>query len=157
LALEESEADMYADDSSITAQAETVPELEQKLTKDAEIISQWCFLNRMTANIAKTKVMLITTWQKRAALPEHLRTLRVKMNSHYLENVTTERLLGALINNKLSWESHINSAVSKVNSKLALLRRIKGCLPLVSRKIFSLIWTTAPLCGVVHPMLIIFT
>ncbi len=31
----------------------------------------------------------------------------------------------------------VSCVISKVNSKLALLRRIKGCLPIETRKLFS--------------------
>ena len=137
MALQDSEADMYADDSTITAQAKTVPKIEQSLNKDANIITQWCSENKMAAHATKTKVMLITTWQKRASLPENERKLNVIMNGEQLENVESERLLGVTVNNNLSWEKHIDNIVSKVNSKLALLRSIKGCLPLVARKMFS--------------------
>jgi retron-type reverse transcriptase len=61
MVLEASDADMYADDSTLTAQAQSVPELEQKLTVDADIVSEWCADNHMAANATKTKVMLITT------------------------------------------------------------------------------------------------
>ncbi len=81
--------------------------------------------------------MLITIWQKRASLQKNMRTLHVGMNGHYLENVFTDKLFGVKINHNLSWEEHINSIVRKVNSKLALLRGIRGCLPLETRKMFS--------------------
>ncbi len=42
MALEESNADMYADDSTLTAQAKTVPELEHKLASDAHKVYDWC-------------------------------------------------------------------------------------------------------------------
>ena len=59
------------------------------------------------------------------------------MNGQYLENVTSEKLLGVTLNHNLSWEEHISCVISKVNSKLALLRHIKGCLPIETRKLFS--------------------
>ncbi len=128
---------MYADDSTLTAQAKTTPDLEEKLLSDAAKVSTWCQENHMTASSTKTKVMLVTTWQKRASLPEHERKLKVKMNGKYLENIESEKQLGVIVNHNLSWESHINGVVSNINRKLALLRRIKGCLPLATRKIFS--------------------
>jgi hypothetical protein len=137
LALDDSDTDMYADDSTVTAQGKTTIELEEKLSADAEKITEWCSENHMAPNATKTKVMLITTRQKRASLDVNERQLKVKMNGKYLENVTSEKLLGAIINNNLSWEEHINKVVSRVNSKLALLRKIKGCLPLAARKMFS--------------------
>ncbi len=104
---------------------------------DAGKVSQWYTDNHMTANTTKTKVMLITTWQKRASLLENMMTLHVGMNRQYLENVSTDKLLGVKIIHNLSWEEHINSIVRKINSKLALLRGIKGCLPLETHKMFS--------------------
>ncbi len=71
---------MYADNSILTTQAKTVPELEQNFAADAHKVSDWCTENRMAGNATKTNVMLITTWQKRASLPDKQRTLNVKMN-----------------------------------------------------------------------------
>ncbi len=59
------------------------------------------------------------------------------MNGKYLKNVESEKLLGVFVNHNLSSESHINGVVSNINRKLALLRRIKGCLPLATYKLFS--------------------
>ncbi len=59
------------------------------------------------------------------------------MNYKYLENVESEKLFAVVVNHNLSWESHINGVVSNINRKLALLRRIKGYLPLATRNLFS--------------------
>ncbi len=79
LALDNSDTDMYADDLSVTTSARTVPKIEQHLVEDADKVS-WCSDNHMATNTTKTKLMLITTWQKRASLPEHHRTLKVRMD-----------------------------------------------------------------------------
>ncbi len=49
------------------------------------------------------------------------RALNVQMNGEYLENVTSETLLGIAINQNLSWEEHINCAIIKVNSNMATM------------------------------------
>ncbi len=68
-----------------------------------------------------------------------------------LKSVSTDKLLGVKINHNLSWEEHINSIVRKVNSKLALLRGIKGCLPLETRKMFwgALILSHIDYCSII--------
>ncbi len=53
------------------------------------------------------------------------------------ETVTYENVLGVTLNYNLSWEEHLNCFITKVNSKFALLRHIKGCLPIGIRKLFS--------------------
>ena len=156
LYIENSECDMYADDSSITSSESTVKQLEDNLNEDMKSVSEWCSNNSMLANAPKTKVMLVTTWQKRASLPENDKYLQVKLNDTILENVDTDKLLGVMINNNLSWENHINSILSKVNRNIALLRRIKRYLTLDVRKMFfnanvlphldycSIIWGNSP-------------
>ncbi len=64
MALEQSDADMYGDNSTLTDQAKTVPELEQKLAAHAHKEFDLWTENRMAANENITNVMLITTWQK---------------------------------------------------------------------------------------------
>ncbi len=73
--------------------------------------------------------MPITTWQKRASLPEQDRILKVTLNDTQLENVEHDKLFGVHINNNLSLENHINSVFSKVNRNIALLMRIKSYVP----------------------------
>ncbi len=99
-------------------------------------VSEWCTDNRMLANASKTKTMLITTWQKRASLPEQDRMLKVNLNDTQLDNVENDKLLGVHINNNFSWENHINSVLSKVNRNIALHGRIKSYLTLDVRKMF---------------------
>ncbi len=137
MALQDTNTEMHADDSTLTAQAKTTPELDETLSSNAAKVSTWFQENHMAANTTKTKVMLVTTWQKGASLPGNERKLKVKMNGKYLENVESEKLLGVVVKHNLSWESHINGVVSYINRKLALLKRIKGCLPLATRKPLS--------------------
>jgi ribonuclease P/MRP protein subunit RPP40 len=136
MSITESETDMYADDSSMTAVAKTVPELNDKLDTDMDNVDGWCGENGMAPNVPKTKSMLVTTWQKRASLPDNEKELCVKLKGQALQNVKTDVLLGTTINENLDWGQHIDNVVNKINSKLALLRGIKGCLPLAARKLF---------------------
>ncbi len=43
-------------------------------------VSEWCTHNHMLANASKTKVMLITTWQKRVSIPKQDRILKLTFN-----------------------------------------------------------------------------
>ncbi len=59
-----SNVDMYADDLTITATANTTQELNVQLNQDTTEINTWCSHNHMAANTSKIKVMLVTNWQK---------------------------------------------------------------------------------------------
>ena len=45
-------------------------------------------------------------------------------------------LLGIVINNRLTWQDHVNQMFSKINKKMGLLKRIQYCLPLDARLLF---------------------
>ncbi len=47
----------------------------------------------MASSATKTKVMLITTFQKMASLPENEKRLNLQMNGEFLETVTSGKLL----------------------------------------------------------------
>ncbi len=58
------------------------------------------------------------------------------MGSDNLQNVESEKILGITINQNLSWAVYLKKTTVTVNSKVALLRKIKSFLPLVTRKLF---------------------
>jgi hypothetical protein len=50
---------MFADDTNISASAESVGELEEKLNTDLSNIYQWLVANKLTLNVSKTEYMII--------------------------------------------------------------------------------------------------
>ena len=50
---------MFADDTNISASAESVDELEEKLNTDLSNIYQWLVANKLTLNVSKTEYMII--------------------------------------------------------------------------------------------------
>ncbi len=69
LAIEQSELDMYADDSTLGAAGVTLDVIQQKLKPDICNIVNWCDDNSMAINYDKTKAILITACQKLHTLP----------------------------------------------------------------------------------------
>ena len=74
----------------------------------------------MSIHPAKTKCMVISTNYKLKIKKE----LNLTINDILIENVTVQKLLGVYIDNTLSWKSQITKICSKLNSKIALLKRI---------------------------------
>ena len=50
---------MYADDTSISIAASSLPELESALNNDLANLHEWLNVNKLSLNIAKTELMLI--------------------------------------------------------------------------------------------------
>ena len=52
---------MYADDTQITAEAETVAALENLLDKDMHNLSTWLSANKLSQNASKTEFIVIAS------------------------------------------------------------------------------------------------
>ena len=124
---------MYADDSTIHTSARTVEELNNKLTEDMTNVQAWCTNNNMVINDGKTKAMMITTSQRAATLNSNL---RVEFNGVQLKNTNSEKILGVVMNEHLSWKQQINKIAKSLIKGIHLLRQIKEYLPIGHRVIY---------------------
>ena len=62
--------------------------------------------------------------------------LQVKLNTIELKQVSSQKLLGVIIGQKLSFDDHINELCNKLCQWIAVLSKIKGFLPLEQKKAF---------------------
>ena len=127
LEVEDSELDMYADDSTIGAKGKTLDIVEQKLDSDMANIMNWCDDNNMAINYEKTNTMLITTNQKLHTLP--VQEINITVNGKQLENVQKVKLLGVVVDQHLTWKDHVDKVHKTVSMILARFRSIKPFLP----------------------------
>ena len=74
-------------------------------------------------NTAKTKLMLITAHQRRTIL--NTNDLILSFNNENLNTVDKDKILGVIIDNNLSWTSHVDLLCKKISSNLWLLSRIR--------------------------------
>ena len=118
--------DLYADDTTLYCTGRSQACIEQQLQAALHKLSNWCKQNGMLINTAKTKVMLLTTPQKRIHLNEN--TLKLTLNNEILTVVTSDKILGVHIDNNSTWTDHINAVAKKMVSNLWLLSRIKEYL-----------------------------
>ena len=116
LSLSESVAsiDLYADDTTLYDIQLNKQTLESNLQKSLTLLSTWCKENGMLLNTDKTKVMLITSRQKRATMENS--SLLLKCNDLDLKLTITDKILGVHINENLSWNAQFQFVVKKVSS-----------------------------------------
>ena len=126
--------DMYADDTTIYDINTSKSEVELNLQAALNNVSAWCLNNGMVLNATKTKVILITTPQKRSRLVNQ--PLRLKYKDVTLEVTTGDKILGIHINENLKWDNHIKFLRKKISSNLWLLSRIKVFIPINYRIMF---------------------
>ena len=126
--------DMYADDKTMYEIGVSQAEIERNLQLALINLSKWCKANGMVINTAKTKLMLITTHQRRTVL--NTNNLILSLNNEDLNTIDKDKILGVSVDNNLSWTSHIDLLCKKISSNLWLLSRIKEYLNIEQRTQF---------------------
>ena len=115
--------DMYADDTTLYDVQSSQEVIERNLQIALNKLHIWCKNNGMVLNAAKTKVMLITTNQKRRGLNKE--GLNLKYKDDTLQTTSNEKILGVFVDNNLLWSEHVKHITKKIASNIWLLSKIK--------------------------------
>ena len=103
------------DGTNISASAESVDELEEKLNSDLSNIYQWLVANKLTLNFSKTEYMIIGS---RNNLSKINVDPTIKIGGESINRVKTTKSLGV-----------IDSITKKVSSGIGAIILIKPCVP----------------------------
>ena len=113
---------MYADDSNLTYTACGIPTLQYEMKRDIERLKDWLTANKLTLNILKSEVMLVGSRQRIATITENI---NLSINGISLMKVDHTKCLGVLIDEHLTWNSHLTSVAQNVSSGICVFRRAK--------------------------------
>ena len=116
--------DLYADDTTVT----TFADVKNLATLKIQL---WASANKLPLNEDKTKELTITG--KRCVANIYGSDIDVIVNGKKLSNVDCATLLGVEIDSKLSFNEHIEKVCKTLASRIAILRKIRACLPLKQR------------------------
>ena len=108
----------YVDDTTIWESCDPTTK-NTNIQRAANQAITWCTENNMKINTSKTKEMLIYFGKKDTSFPP------IEMNDEKLERVSNTKLLGVILNNKLTWGDHVDYICSKVTKRLYFLRLLK--------------------------------
>ena len=96
--------------------------LTNELEKELSNVLDWLLANKLIINLSKTHSMLFTN--KRVD-----RKITIRANNSNLEQKTECKFLGVIVDDRLTWKSHINHISSKISKSLAILRLLKYTFP----------------------------
>ena len=116
---------MYADDTTIYFNLEDFDShnTEADINAELEKVNTWLKLNKLSLNAQKTKLMLFHRKQK------HVNDVNVKIDNTMIERVQTFNFLGIMLNETLSWKSHIAMVSNKISKVFGILYRLKHAFP----------------------------
>ena len=112
---------LYADDTKIWREI-VISEDHFILQNDIDNLYKWSVDNKMNFHPSKCKALSLTN-QRNVLHNLPFTIFHYRLDSVYIEYVTSQVDLGVTLNNKLIWKEHCDKLVSKANSKLGLLMR----------------------------------
>ena len=108
--------DLYADDTTLYDIQDSMERIENNLQSVLNNLHVWCGNNGMILNSSKTKVLLVTTTQKRQRLQNE--NLDLKFNNEPLNMISNDKILGKYVDNNLNWSDHIKHLLRKMTSSI---------------------------------------
>ena len=126
--------DLYADDTIFYDVQKDIPTIKTNLQRALDCLKEWCRQNGMILNTEKTKIMLLSTRQKRLHIDESI--LSLTYDNIDLQITTGDKILGINIDQNLQWINHFHAVCKKVSSYIWLLSRISSYLSTEYRLLF---------------------
>ena len=112
----------FANDTTITHSGTDLEILTNEIEKELAKVLDWLLANKLIINLSKTHSMLFTN--KKVD-----RTITIRANNKMIEQNTECKFLGVIVDDCITWKSHINHVSSKIIKALAILRLLKYTFP----------------------------
>ena len=132
LALDSSNVNMYADDTSIYYSSKSISSINNAVNKDLQSLKSWLDENKLSLNVAKTQSILIGSRYKIRAVeqPDNQKPF-LHIGDEAISIITSTKYLGVQVDQFLNWDEHLVTITKKVSRGLGMLRYAKRYLPLV--------------------------
>ena len=98
---------VYADDDTDTVRAPNVPTLLDKIQHEANLSTGWVKDNKLVCSGQKTKLLMISTKELRRSRVDENSVLSIDVAGHRVHESKSEKLLGMVINNSMTWYNHL--------------------------------------------------
>ena len=118
--------DIYADDITLYDIQNSVEDIEDNLQIALDFLNTWCKCNGMLHNSPKTKIVLVTTNQKRQRLDKEILDLTFYEES--LRVNSNDKILRVFVDKNLTRSDHIRHPSKKISSSVWLLSKVKTFL-----------------------------
>lgn len=112
---------IFADDTNIIITHENYDELIKTGNTELKNINDWMVANKLLLNATKTKAIVFKTPQRR--IPASQETLL--LNENPIEIVKNTKFLGVILDENLSWKSHMEQLKTKLNRNFILCSKIR--------------------------------
>ena len=122
----QSNAKLFADDTSLFAVANDKNVCANILNNDLLAISKWAFNWKMLFNPDPKKPAQEVLFSRKKQVQIHP---TINLNNVEVERVPFQKHLGFMLDEKLNFRQHIDSAISKINTGIAVIKKLRYTLP----------------------------
>ncbi len=122
---------LYADDTEIYASCNDCGDLVHKINNDLENIRKWMIKNKLQIHPSKSKHMFIASAYN---LKNKLSDSPILINNKPIPKIDHYSCLGVDMDERMSWEKHVECICSKVSAGIGAMRRLKPFVPLSTLK-----------------------
>ena len=95
--------------SDVPANGYVIPNQNLDTQHHLDKISQWTKTNKMQLNANKTKTIIFNFSKQKQF------TSRIRAENETVEIITQAKLLGVIVNNRLTWDENTNFLIKKAN------------------------------------------
>jgi hypothetical protein len=121
--LKDSHPILFADDTTVYLKGKSLNKLYQTMNAELDSLSEWFKTNRLSLNVKKTNYLLFSRNKVHGPCE-----VQLVLNNTHIEIRPYFKFLGILIDEGLSWESHISKLANKLTSSLYALKSVKNCM-----------------------------
>ena len=117
---------LFADDTVLFITAKNLDQAVANLNEDLLSLARWLKFKKLKLNVSKTKCMIISSANTRA-------DVNVQIDGETIERVREIKYLGVIIDDMLTFKSHIDNVIKKVAKKYGIMCRLKNELTVTSK------------------------
>ncbi len=122
--LNECSVNLYADDMTLYYGATSQIDLMLTLRLELTVVSEWFKANKLTLNVAKTKLVVFGSRHKLANAPN----LNLTINNEKIEQVTEFKYWGVFLDDKLTFDKHVEYIHGKAVKKMGIVHKARNFL-----------------------------
>ena len=111
------DAILFADDSNLFISHNDPVYLINTLNRELNKLSTWFAANLVCLNLTKTNFMVFKPWQKKQSFEFQV------INEQPILRVSETKFLGVLLDDNLTWKSHISLTANKLSKSIGIIHK----------------------------------
>ena len=119
-------AKLFADDKSLFTIVKDKNESANVFNNDLHLISQWAFNWKILFNPDPSKPAREVLFSRETKVQNHP---TISLNNIQVERASYRKHIGLILDEKLNFKQHIDSAISKINKGIAVIKKLRYSLP----------------------------